>query len=87
LKKPGKRALRAEREARRAELAGRLADQLRALGLGASAAPGLIAHGERGEHGEIRQALAAFSGNTEGDQRRRETAERLILELAALGGE
>jgi len=87
VKKPGKRALRAERETRRAELSARLADLLRALGLGASAAPGLVALGERGELVGIREHLEKFSGNTEGDHRRREAAEQLVMALAALSGE
>ena len=83
-KKPGKRALRAQAAARRAELEPRLVDLLRALGLGASRAPELLALAKSGELEALRKQLGEYAANTEGDHRRRREAEGLLLELTAL---
>lgn len=81
---PGKRALKAEREARRAQLSTRLADLLRALGLGASASAELLALAREDRTEGVRAALARHSGASEGDMRRRREAEALLADLAAL---
>ncbi len=83
-KQPGKRALKAQREARRAELSARLADLLRALGHGASAAAGMLELGRAGDAAGLREALAKYSGRTEAELRRQREAEALVLELAGL---
>lgn len=80
----GKRVQKAQTEARRAELSARLADLLRALGLGASASGELLALARGGRREDLRAALARHSGASEGDVRRRGEAEALVGELAAL---
>lgn len=82
--RPGRRALRAQQEARRTELSARLADLLRALGLGASSAPELLGLARAGDLEGLRSALGRYSGRTEAEARRRREAETLALDLAAL---
>ncbi len=82
-KPPGKRALKAQREAKRAELSVRLADLLRALGLGASSAPEVVAALRSGE-GAARDLLARHAGRTAGDERRIGEALAVAKDLAAL---
>ncbi|MFN8010540.1 MAG: hypothetical protein U0P81_03965 [Holophagaceae bacterium] len=82
-RRPGKRALKAQREARRAELSARLADLLRALGLGASALADLVAAAEADEAG-ARALLARHAGRTAGDERRIGEALAVARDLAAL---
>lgn len=85
VKAPGKRALKAQAEARRAELSARLADLLRALGLGASAMAEIVAAARSDEAG-ARALLARHAGRTSGDERRIGEALAVAKDLAALTG-
>lgn len=83
-KKPGKRALRAQVEAQRAQLENRLVDLLRALGLGAKSMPGLLARVTEGDEAGAVQLLGQFAGKIEGDQRRMAEALGVAKEIVGL---
>jgi hypothetical protein len=83
-RRPGKRALKAQREAKRAELSSRLADLLRALGLGASFLPEVLGVLRSGDRDSARALLGRHAGRTEGDERRIGEALAMAEDLAAL---
>jgi len=82
--KLGKRALRAQVEVQRKQLEDRLADLLRALGLGAKAMQGLLDLVAAGDEAGASALLRQFAGKIEGDQRRMAEALRVAKEIVAL---
>lgn len=82
--KLGKRALRAQVAVQRKQLEDRLADLLRALGLGAKALQGLVDLVAAGDEAGASTLLRQFAGKIEGDQRRMAEALQVAKEIVAL---